>query len=329
MALAYPTDPALPSNPNPFFQDNVFVRGDNERSFSAQIWANLQGLDTVLSPIPAQITTLQTNVAALQASNTPDYEGLTVSNNAATPNTKIDIAAGIARGLYSGAYYSMTLASAFTKSLATNWAVGTGNGGLDTGSVANSTWYYLWLIKRLDTGVVDVLISASSTAPTMPANYNVKRRIRGAIYVDSAGDICGFTQQPDGTCLWGNSTVSTNTNGVFEDVNGATNPGVSAVIRTLTVPPLIVEAICNVGVANTDLPNVYFNLSSTYVADEAATLANSVTYLNTNIAQMACQIRVWADTSSQVRTRFSGGSNTNLVLYLSTLGWREALSEAV
>jgi hypothetical protein len=37
--------------------------------------------------------------------------------------------------------------------------------------------YYIWLIARSDTGVVDVLFSLSSTAPTMPTNYTLKRLI--------------------------------------------------------------------------------------------------------------------------------------------------------
>lgn len=43
--LPYPTDPALPSNPNPYFQDDGFVRGDQQRANNAQIWADLLDLD--------------------------------------------------------------------------------------------------------------------------------------------------------------------------------------------------------------------------------------------------------------------------------------------
>lgn len=78
-----------------------------------------------------------------------------------------------------GAYW-MTLASTLGKQSDVAWAVGgtTGTplGGLDTGAVGNSD-YYIWLIARSDTGVVDALYSLSSTAPTMPANYDFKRLI--------------------------------------------------------------------------------------------------------------------------------------------------------
>lgn len=80
----------------------------------------------------------------------------------------------------------IVLAAEITKRVDASWAVGDDQGGLDTGSVANSTAYYVWLIKRVDTGVVDVLFSTSSTAPTMPTNYTKKRLIGYGITNGSA-----------------------------------------------------------------------------------------------------------------------------------------------
>lgn len=119
--------------------------------------------------------------------------GLTLSNNSGDATNDIDIAAGEAVTLDSP-YWRMALASSLTKRLDAAWAVGTGNGGLDTGSIANTT-YHVWLIKRSDTGVVDALFSTSATAPTMPANYDRKRRI-GSIIRESAA-IVGFKQNGD------------------------------------------------------------------------------------------------------------------------------------
>ena len=50
-----------------------------------------------------------------------------------------------------------------------------GAGGLDTGSEASDTWYFLWLIAVPNAPAV--MLSASSTAPTMPAGYTLKRRV--------------------------------------------------------------------------------------------------------------------------------------------------------
>lgn len=40
------SNPALPSQPNPYFQDNAFVRGDQQRANNGFIWQNLEDLDT-------------------------------------------------------------------------------------------------------------------------------------------------------------------------------------------------------------------------------------------------------------------------------------------
>ena len=80
---------------------------------------------------------------------------------------------------------------AFAKTTGT-WTLGTGNGCLDTGTVAASTWYSVFVIERIDTAVVDVLCSTSATAPTMPTNYTRKRRI-GSILTDANTAINYFT----------------------------------------------------------------------------------------------------------------------------------------
>lgn len=125
--------------------------------------------------------------------------GLTLSNNGSDAVNDIDIAAGACAD--STNVVRMVLASALTKRIDAAWAVGTGNGGLDgtessAGTPDTSTWYHVWLIMRSDTGVVDALFSESATSPTMPTNYDYKRRI-GAVYNGSGGDIAAFTQRGD------------------------------------------------------------------------------------------------------------------------------------
>lgn len=111
--------------------------------------------------------------------------GLTLS--AAGSTATFGIAAGAASG--------MVLASAYTKTTSA-WGVGTGQGALDTGAIANSTWYHVWLIQRVDTLVVDVLVSLSATAPTMPTNYTRKRRI-GSMKTDGSAQWRKFVQFGD------------------------------------------------------------------------------------------------------------------------------------
>ena len=67
MALPYPQDPAAPSAPNPYFQDNSFVRGDQSRSWSAQAWANMEDLDARETVTEGDVVTIQGDVSTLQA----------------------------------------------------------------------------------------------------------------------------------------------------------------------------------------------------------------------------------------------------------------------
>ncbi len=115
-------------------------------------------------------------------------QGLTYANNVADATNDLDIATGAA--MDSSNAKLLVLGGALTKRSDANWAVGTGQGALDTGAVGNND-YYVWLIYRSDTEVVDVLFSLSPTGPTMPANYNYKRLI--GWFKRSGGAIVAFT----------------------------------------------------------------------------------------------------------------------------------------
>ena len=117
----------------------------------------------------------------------PNYlAGLDVAVNSTDPDHDVDIASGWARDAADSE--DMILLSALTKQIDAPWAVGTNAGGLDTGSLSANTQYYVWLIKRTDTGVVDVLFSTSNSSPTMPANYD-KKRVIGRLGTDSSANI--------------------------------------------------------------------------------------------------------------------------------------------
>ena len=120
--------------------------------------------------------------------------GLTTAADAAND---ITVATGAAAADAAN-YDLMQLTSAITKQIDAAWAVGNNAGGLDTGSVGNNT-YYIWLIRRPDTGVVDVLYSLSSTAPTMPTNYTQKRLIGQLSRVSAANGPPGLSIDKSGT----------------------------------------------------------------------------------------------------------------------------------
>lgn len=110
-------------------------------------------------------------------------QGLTYANNGTDATNDIDIATGSAMDATNAVM--MVLGSALTKRLDAAWAVGNNQGGLDTGSIAD-TDYFIWLINRPDTDVTDVLFSTSATSPTMPTSYTYKKLIGWFKRVSSA-----------------------------------------------------------------------------------------------------------------------------------------------
>ena len=170
----------------------------------AQIWLATGQLYKIVVKTSASVTiATYDNVGSTSGADTlaENYiAGLELTLNAADPSNDIDIAAGEARDAANTE--DMVLASALVKQTNAAWAVGTNAGGLDTGALAANTQYYVWLIKRTDTGVVDVLFSLSASSPTLPTNYDKKRVIgsfkTGATAViDPATLFMAYQSMPD------------------------------------------------------------------------------------------------------------------------------------
>jgi hypothetical protein len=70
----------------------------------------------------------------------------------------------------------------------------TGANGLDAGSEASDTWYFVYAIKDPATGTVAGLLSTSMTTPTMPLGYTQKRLI-SAVYNDGGSNMRPFYQK--------------------------------------------------------------------------------------------------------------------------------------
>ena len=68
-----------------------------------------------------------------------------------------------------------------------------GANGLDTGSLAANTWYFIYVIYN--GSAVSCLMSASSTAPTLPSGYTFKTGAIGAVYSDGSNNFVGFLQK--------------------------------------------------------------------------------------------------------------------------------------
>lgn len=231
--------------------------------------------------------------------------GLTLSTAGASAS--FSIAAGAAAD--SANAVLMSLASAISKTTAA-WSVGTAQGGLDAGVIANNTWYHVYLIRRPDTGVADVVFSTSAAAPTLPANYTQYRRI-GALLTNGVAQWTLFSQVGDEFLLAAPTTLT------------ASNPGTAAVSWTLGVPTgLQVDAIVG----------GYFNWATTGGAShrlysfeeaDAATSTSNATHFTVATSSTAASIgrvRIRTNTSAQIRTR-SNGSGASDEVRINTLGW--------
>lgn len=268
----------------------VPVRADAAQSLTSTQQAQAQknlGLPAVM----------RSYLAGLSLSTPGSSTSFTVAPGVATDSTNVDM---------------MTLTAALTKTTA-NWAVGSGNGGFDTAStLGNNLWYHVFLIKRVDTGVVDAFFSQYNP-PALPTNYTLARRI-GSMRTNGSAQWIKFIQDGD-QFLW-----ETPVNDVI-----ASNPPTTAVTRTLTVPTGVrVEALCSAGVVCGGSDQfVAFFVTDLQTADTAPTNSGPFTFLgftNGVAPQLGGQIRVMTNTSAQVRSRLAGsGANTQLLI--NSHGW--------
>jgi hypothetical protein len=279
----------------------TFWRGDG-------IWATPAGAGDVVGPASSSDNSLAmfsgTTGKLLKTFGLRDYlAGLALSFSS---TTAFGIAAGIATDSTNAVI--MSLASAYTKTTSA-WAVGTGNGGLDTGAIGASTWYHVYLIRRSDTGVTDVLFSTSASAPTMPTNYDQKRRI-GSIKTNGSSQFISFTTNGD-EFRW---SVQTN------DV--AATPGDTTAHSVTVNTPTGVKttALLSVGTATT-------NGNSRGVISALDDTDNAPGVANYNIGESATgNLQSWqfmairTDTSAQIRYRMDNSAGGQQI-WISTHGW--------
>ena len=102
----------------------------------------------------------------------------TIANNGGDPNNSIDFSA--AKFDFDDGS-GQALAPGWTKNLSLAWGAGNGQGMLDTGVIAPSTWYYIYDIYNPATEVSDYIATATLGSPTLPAGFT-KKQYRAAKY---------------------------------------------------------------------------------------------------------------------------------------------------
>ena len=231
--------------------------------------------------------------------------GLTISNDTTDATNDIQVTAG--QAIDDTEIYTLRLTATLIKQLDVAWAVGTNAGMLDTGAIANGT-YHIYIIKRSDTGVTDILASTSATAPTMPTSYDFRRRI-AAILRESAA-IVTFSQVGD-EFLRGTPVLDVNT----------TNPGTAAVLSTLSVPTGIqVGALVTFTIADGTPLGVQGWLSSPDQTDNVPTSSIMTILTTSGTPTHAWQGHIRTNTVRQVRYRLSG-SDASMVVRITAQGW--------
>lgn len=225
--------------------------------------------------------------------------GLTLSNDATTPATVLDIAAGEAASSNAGPTI-LSLATAFTKKLNTAWAAGTGNGALATGSTFGVV-LHIYIIGG-PTVTTDIL--ASNANLTLPTGYTLFRRI-GSVIIQSGTTILAFLQTNDDFYLASPAS----------DFSGSQS---TATLTSITVP----SGIRVLG---------YFSISSSSTTNNSViTIADGT---NSNISVGVSQgtggasggsgsapAQQYTNTSAQIYVQTGGSSPTGSV---TTLGWND------
>lgn len=286
---------------------------DNETSGSFTLTMRVTGGGGASYVVPRGMPHLVfcdgTNVYAATGSRSRAMTGLTLA--ASGGSAQFTIATGECTADASP-YAWMTLSSSLIKTTSA-WASGTGNGSLDTGAISNSTWYYAYLIGKLD-GTTDVITTLSSTSPLMPSGYVNYRRL-GAMKTDGSAQWVKF-KQVGNEFLWDTSVTDQNA----INVNGTSQ------LLTLTVPPITgVKALYRANATNTTTSSLMLFTSP----DESdQTPGAGVGKLSMAIASTTDRAAGEFSTrtvSGQIRAVASAGPCTTSI---STYGWVDTLLRA-
>ncbi len=181
------------------------------------------------------------------------FNGLGISNDATTPNTKLDIAAGSC--LDSTGTFQLTLSSPVVIN-----AASVGLNGIDTGVLAVSTVYKVFLVCDPVTQQASGAMISASAIPLLPFGYSAYALIGYVTTDSSAHFLAGYWSDNDSarrTFTYDAPIIA---------LNAGTQTGYTGVALTAFVPP----------VANT---SVYMYML--FAANAAGNVANLQGYLST------------------------------------------------
>ena len=175
-----------------------------------------------------------------------------------------------------------------------------GEGGLDTGSEASSTFYYGFIIH--DGSAVSGLVSTSRTAPLMPSGFSFRGLVTAA-FNDGSLDILNYRQVDKRAIL-----------DVTKQDQPAVTVGTTASLHTLTAPPDTIAFIdVNFGTANS---GSWLLITETWQTNSLpSNVLHHIVATNTWAGMSSYERRV--DASRQIRLRSSNGATAHIY----TEGW--------
>lgn len=225
------------------------------------------------------------------------FSGFQLANGTDATN---DINIGVGKCRNSDDTEDIILAGALVKQLDVAWAVGTNAGMRASGAAIADAWYHIFVIKRPDTGVVDIAADTSATGANIAANTDAaytKIRLISSILRES-GAIRAFYNYGN-RFFWPVAAL---------DING----GVSTIAVPVTlahVPTGRKSALSlSFGLGNCTIEVWDYDLGASATGWYMAG-GNNVTVAN-NI--------VMCDASAQIYYRLNAG-----IVYAYTLGWEE------
>lgn len=249
-------------------------------------------------------------------------DGCTISNNGSDATNDIDIAAGVCRD--STNTVNINVAAMSGKQLDANWVAGGSAGMRNSGAGITNTTYHIYAVSKAD-GTQDIYAHTSTTVATVltalqaesgGASYIYARRIGSIVRASAA--IVGFTQRGDHFDI--KSPVID---------SAVTSQGTSAqTIALASIPSgLVVEAKLNCSIVPATSGSLVVYLSALTATDlvpaTATTPLGTFNSVTNATDQRTFQTRVFTDTSTQIRSRWSSSGASDTVRIAPT-GWIDA-----
>jgi len=145
-----------------------------------------------LATEPYVNTYVQTYVASILSVPSGFLFGLQLSTSSSGGSGTFSVSAGKAADSTAASLITRAAISKTTSA----WAAGNNQGGLDASTIANNTWYHVYVIAKADLSVSDIIFSTNASAPTLPTDYTLFRRI-GTLRTDASSKWRIFLQLGD------------------------------------------------------------------------------------------------------------------------------------